>query len=92
MICEHEFIMSREEVYKKAKYIYVVKLEQAGSMGNSGEGGPIQRMGASLTGLVTEGKKQSKMMIENLKEEIIASQKGIDAKLSNNSNNTNQIA
>jgi hypothetical protein len=40
MIREHEFIMSREAEYKSSKYIIVVKLEEAGSMGG-GEGGPV---------------------------------------------------
>jgi hypothetical protein len=48
MIVEHEFIMNRNEVYKRAKYIYVVKLETAGNMQGSGEGGPVARMSAIL--------------------------------------------
>jgi len=33
MIVEHEFILDRSKVYKGAKYIYWVKLEQAGGGG-----------------------------------------------------------
>lgn len=40
MICEHEFILSREYAYSRSKYIYLVKLEEAGSMA-SHEGGPV---------------------------------------------------
>mmetsp|Transcript_9980 Transcript_9980/g.7509 ORF Transcript_9980/g.7509 Transcript_9980/m.7509 type:complete len:85 (-) Transcript_9980:223-477(-) len=41
MIIEHDFLLSRAREYKRSKYIFLVKLEQAGGAGGGLNDGPI---------------------------------------------------
>jgi len=81
MIIEHDYLVSRAREYKKSKYIYWVKLEQAGGASGGLSDGPIAMLAQTVHNMLVEQKKESDATLESMKDELIANQKGIDKKL-----------
>ena len=82
MILEHDFLMKREHEYKKSKYIYWVKLEQAGGASGGLADGPMGMLAQLINNMFGDAKKDNETILESMKDELIANQKGIDKKLS----------
>ena len=77
MISEYSYILSRKKVYSHSKYIIVVKLEKAGQSSSSWEG-QVSKLKTAFSGMISESKRETKLVIDKLREEMVANYRGID--------------
>ena len=70
MMYDFEFVLDREKIFKNTKYIVVLKVEKAQTNANQDWVGKLTTLKNHFTTIVSEVKRDTKSMIDNLKDEV----------------------
>jgi len=87
MMVDNEFVMTRRSVFKNAKYVIFARLEKA--EGDSRKDGVVGRIKSTFKNMINDMKKNNKIVMESLRDEVLNSGKGLDSRFTDTASQIN---